>query len=122
MECGSIPQCYLTSNPSPLHFPQHETPNFPATVDTHRRSGARSACYERPLFLHLRYSSREKELDGVDEAIRLARDSGARVHIDHLHSTGGTFHMEHALLEIVGGKIAFKDGRLSSRNGVPIRA
>jgi N-acyl-D-aspartate/D-glutamate deacylase len=56
--------------------------------------------YERPLFLHLRYSSREKELDGVDEAIRLAKDSGARVHIDHLHSTGGTFHMEQALEKI----------------------
>ena len=56
--------------------------------------------YDRPLFLHLRYSSREKELDGVVEAIRLARDSGVRVHIDHLHSTGGTFHMEEALEKI----------------------
>ena len=53
--------------------------------------------YDRPLFLHLRYSSRDKELVGVDEAIRYAKDSGARVHIDHLHSTGGTFHMESAL-------------------------
>jgi N-acyl-D-aspartate/D-glutamate deacylase len=53
--------------------------------------------YDRPLFLHLRYSSREKELEGVDEAIQFAKDSGARVHIDHLHSTGGTFHMESAL-------------------------
>ena len=56
--------------------------------------------YDRPLFLHLRYSSREKELEGVDEAIRLARQSGARVHIAHLHSTGGTFHMEQALEKI----------------------
>jgi len=56
--------------------------------------------YERPMFLHLRYSSSEKELDGVDEAVRLAQDSGARVHIDHLHSTGGTFHMEQALDKI----------------------
>jgi len=56
--------------------------------------------YDRPLFLHLRYSSAEKELDGVDEAIRFAKDSGARVHIDHLHSTGGTFHMEAALDKI----------------------
>jgi len=56
--------------------------------------------YERPMFLHLRYSSSEKELDGVDEAIRLARDSGARIHIDHLHSTGGTFHMDQALEKI----------------------
>jgi N-acyl-D-aspartate/D-glutamate deacylase len=53
--------------------------------------------YDRPLFLHLRYSSQEKELEGVDEAIRWGRESGARVHIDHLHSTGGTFHMESAL-------------------------
>lgn len=56
--------------------------------------------YERPMFLHLRYSSSEKELDGVDEAIRLARESGARLHIDHLHSTGGTFHMDQALEQI----------------------
>jgi N-acyl-D-aspartate/D-glutamate deacylase len=56
--------------------------------------------YERPMFLHLRYSSSEKELDGVDEAIRLARESGARMHIDHLHSTGGTFHMDQALERI----------------------
>ena len=53
--------------------------------------------YNRPMFLHLRYSSAEKELDGVDEAIRFAKDSGAHIHIDHLHSTGGTFHMESAL-------------------------
>jgi N-acyl-D-aspartate/D-glutamate deacylase len=56
--------------------------------------------YHRPLFLHLRYSSTEKELEGVDEAIRFAKESGARVHIDHLHSTGGTYHMEEALAKI----------------------
>lgn len=59
--------------------------------------------YARPLFLHLRYSSTEKELDGVDEAIRWARESGAHVHIDHLHSTGGTFHMEQALEKMRAG-------------------
>lgn len=53
--------------------------------------------YDRPFFLHLRYSSTEQELDGVKEAIRIARESGAHVHIDHLHSTGGTFHMADAL-------------------------
>ena len=56
--------------------------------------------YERPFFLHLRYSSKEKELEGVDEAVQIAKDSGARVHIDHLHSTGGTFHMKEALDKI----------------------
>ncbi|MFN7371857.1 MAG: nitrate reductase [Cyclobacteriaceae bacterium] len=53
--------------------------------------------YKRPMFLHLRYSSKEKELDGVQEAVQLARESGAHIHIDHLHSTGGTYQMEKAL-------------------------
>jgi N-acyl-D-aspartate/D-glutamate deacylase len=59
--------------------------------------------YDRPLFLHLRYSARDDELAGVDEAIRLAKESGARVHIDHLHSTGGTFQMQAALEKIRAG-------------------
>lgn len=59
--------------------------------------------YDRPVFLHLRYSSVERELDGVDEAIQLARASGARIHIAHLHSTGGTFQMEAALEKIRAG-------------------
>jgi N-acyl-D-aspartate/D-glutamate deacylase len=59
--------------------------------------------FDRPMFLHLRYSDRERELDGVDEAIALARASGARVHIAHLHSTGGTYRMEAALEKIRTG-------------------
>lgn len=53
--------------------------------------------YNRPMFLHLRYSSREKELEGIKEAIRLAQEAGIRLHINHLHSTGGTFNMPEAL-------------------------
>lgn len=53
--------------------------------------------YDRPLFLHLRYSAENTELEGVKEAIKLAQESGARVHIDHLHSTGGTYNMPKAL-------------------------
>lgn len=56
--------------------------------------------YDRPLFLHLRYSSPQKELDGVEEAIQLAKATGARLHIDHLNSTGGTYHMAEALRRI----------------------
>ncbi|MFM7329222.1 MAG: amidohydrolase family protein [Bacteroidota bacterium] len=56
--------------------------------------------YDRPFFLHLRYSSEQQELEGVDEAIRIARETGVRLHIDHLHSTGGTFHMAEALQKI----------------------
>jgi N-acyl-D-aspartate/D-glutamate deacylase len=36
----------------------------------------------------------------VDEAIDLARESGVRLHIDHLNSTGGAFHMAEALDKI----------------------
>ncbi len=50
-----------------------------------------------PLFLHLRYSSKEKELEGVQEAIDLAKVSGAMVHIDHIHSTGATYNILEAL-------------------------
>ncbi|UKN03656.1 amidohydrolase family protein [Paracrocinitomix mangrovi] len=63
--------------------------------------------YQRPLFLHLRYSSKEQELSGVIEAIKIARDTGAAVHIDHLNSTGGTFHMEKAISLI---KTAVEEG------------
>ena len=63
--------------------------------------------YDRPFFLHLRYSSNEQELEGVEEAIKIAKESGARVHIDHLHSTGGTFHMKEALTKI---RVAIQQG------------
>ncbi|MFT4601058.1 MAG: N-acyl-D-aspartate/D-glutamate deacylase [Arenicella sp.] len=53
--------------------------------------------YQRPLFLHLRYSSKEKELEGVKEAIKIARLTKCPIHIDHLNSTGGTFNMKGAL-------------------------
>ena len=56
--------------------------------------------YDRPFFLHLRYSSEADELKGVEEAIEIARKTGVRLHIDHLNSTGGTFHMADALKKI----------------------
>ena len=66
--------------------------------------------YQRPLFLHLRHSSKNKELDGVKEAISIARDTGATIHIDHLNSTGGTFNM-------IGALKLIKEAR---RNGLKI--
>jgi N-acyl-D-aspartate/D-glutamate deacylase len=56
--------------------------------------------YDRPFFLHLRHSSPRQELDGVREAAQLALDTGARLHIAHLHSTGGTYNMPAALAVI----------------------
>jgi N-acyl-D-aspartate/D-glutamate deacylase len=53
--------------------------------------------YKRPFFLHLRYSAQDTELKGVQEAIQLAKDTEAHIHIAHLHSTGGTYHMAKAL-------------------------
>lgn len=50
---------------------------------------------------HGRYSSFDQELQTIDEVMVVARDSGARCHIEHLVSTGGTFHMADAL-----GKLA----------------
>lgn len=81
------------------HSPEYQPAPFDELLDYARLAKK----YERPFFLHLRYSSEEQELLGVDEAIRLARQSGAHVHIAHLHSTGGTFHMEEALGKIRAG-------------------
>ena len=53
--------------------------------------------YDVPFFLHLRYSSKDRELMGVKEAIELAITSQAHIHIDHLNSTGGCFNMPAAL-------------------------
>lgn len=56
-----------------------------------------TAKYQRTFFLHLRYSAKETELEGVKEAIKLAKESGVAIHIDHIHSTGGTYNMPKAL-------------------------
>lgn len=56
--------------------------------------------YDRPFFLHLRYSSKEKEIDGVIEAIEIAKATGVKLHIDHLNSTGGSYNMIKALESI----------------------
>ena len=53
--------------------------------------------YKRPFFMHLRYSDQKHELDGVKEAIRIAREAEVHVHMNHLHSTGGTYNMPKAL-------------------------
>lgn len=56
-----------------------------------------AAKYQRTYFLHLRYSAKDTELEGVKEAIQLAEMTGVAIHIDHLHSTGGTYNMPKAL-------------------------
>lgn len=75
----------------------HSIEYQPAGYDELLEYGRLAAKYDRPFFLHLRHSSKEQELEGVQEAVRLASETGARIHLDHLHSTGGTWAMEKAL-------------------------
>ncbi len=53
--------------------------------------------YNVPTFYHLRYSDVDKGLEGIEEVIEYGKKTGAIIHIMHINSTGGTFHMEKAL-------------------------
>lgn len=53
--------------------------------------------YNVPTFYHLRYSDAERGLEGIQEVIDYGMETGATIHIMHINSTGGTFHMEEAL-------------------------
>jgi N-acyl-D-aspartate/D-glutamate deacylase len=59
-----------------------------------------AAEFGRPAFFHARYSEPERNLEGVEEILQVARDTGIGVHIDHITSTGGTFTMEETLATI----------------------
>jgi len=59
--------------------------------------GELAARHDVPLFLHLRYSSFEQELEGVREGLEIGAATGCRVHLDHLHSTGASWHMAEAI-------------------------
>ena len=78
---------------SPEYFPYITTDDMVEFARVADRYGA-------ALYMHLRYSRRGEELDGVREAVHIAEASGAHVHIFHLPSTGGTFDM-HGALEII---------------------
>jgi ornithine carbamoyltransferase len=63
--------------------------------------GEVAARYDVPLCLHLRHSRPDPpslQAEGVDEAIRVARETGCRIHIEHLNSTGGTGRMVDAVV------------------------
>lgn len=49
------------------------------------------------LGLHLRYSRMDVELEGIREAITVAEQSGAHIHIFHINSTGATYNAMEAL-------------------------
>lgn len=56
--------------------------------------------YEVPVFYHVRYSDVEApgtNREALEEVVDYARKTGAAIHIDHIHSTGGTFSMKESL-------------------------
>ncbi|MBU5292512.1 amidohydrolase family protein [Anaerosalibacter bizertensis] len=50
-----------------------------------------------PTFFHLRYSDEKNGLKGIEEVVNYGKKAGAPIHIMHINSTGGTFHMDKAL-------------------------
>lgn len=56
-----------------------------------------AAEYDVPTFYHLRYSDKERGMEGIQEVIDYGKETGAAIHVMHINSTGGTFVMEQAL-------------------------
>jgi hypothetical protein len=75
---------------SPEYDPERVTPAVVRAVC--ERFGPRRV----PIAFHTRYSTPDRELDGVREAIACARD-GAPIHLLHLASTGATHHPREAI-------------------------
>ncbi len=75
----------------------HSIEYQPTPLDELLLYGALAREWDVPFFLHLRHSSFEKELDGVREALEIGRRTGCHVHLDHLHSTGASWHMDEAI-------------------------
>lgn len=70
------------------HSPEYQPDTTFAELIDYARLAKR---FERPLVLHLRYSSSERELDGVREAVKIVEQTGVRLHISHLNPPAGPF-------------------------------
>ncbi len=75
----------------------HSIEYQPTSFEELTRYGELAARWHVPFFLHLRHSSREHELEGVREALSIGAETGCHVHLDHLHSTGASWHMGEAI-------------------------
>jgi len=83
----------------------HQQPEYTAgvTEEEMMAHGVVAAKYGVPLCLHLRSGETtdpSKQEDAVAEAIAVAEETGCRVHIEHLNSTGGTGRMAEAIEQI----------------------
>jgi N-acyl-D-aspartate/D-glutamate deacylase len=75
------------------------------TVDLVRALCERFGARGVPISFHTRYSAKERELEGVAEAIDCAR-GGAPVHLLHISSTGATHHPREAVALIENARRA----------------
>ncbi|MCA1833935.1 MAG: amidohydrolase family protein [Actinomycetota bacterium] len=59
-----------------------------------------AAKHDMPVYSHVRYSddvAPGTNLDAIRELIKVGRESGAAVHVDHINSTGGAYTMPESL-------------------------
>lgn len=83
----------------------HEQPEYTvdASFDEMLRHGEVAARYGVPLCLHVRYSENlapGTQEEALDEAIRVATQTGCHIHIEHINSTGGTGRMSAAIAQL----------------------
>lgn len=81
-----------------VDFEPEYTPGI--TYDEMRAQAEVAAEKGVPCFFHGRYSDNQPpgtNRDTLDEIIRIAKDTGAGVHVEHITSTGGTFSMPDSL-------------------------
>lgn len=53
--------------------------------------------YDMVCTFHGRFSSYDEELKTIPEIVEIAKQTGAKVHVEHVTSTGGTWHIDQAL-------------------------
>jgi hypothetical protein len=105
LDAGLLAGAYAISL-SPEYDPRH------TTVELVRRICERFGRRGVPIAFHTRHSAKDRELEGVAEAVDCAR-RGAPVHLLHLSSTGGTHHPREAVALVDearrAGQIVFYD-------------
>ena len=83
----------------------HQQPEYTIGVTKEEMiaHGVVAAKYDVPLCLHLRSGDTvnlSNQEQAVAEAISVAEETGCRIHIEHLNSTGGTSRMSEAIEQI----------------------
>ena len=90
----NLAQGYLGVDVEPEYTPYVETDEILGLARVAAEVGV-------PVFFHARYSSPDEpgkdNAAALDEVLRVARETGASVHVEHLTSTGGTYTMETSL-------------------------